>query len=67
MGHLVAKSHGGDDGISNLRPVCMVCNTGASNIAPELPTSKRLIAEIRKASAAEQTEVYAWLKRKFES
>ncbi|MGQ0445665.1 MAG: HNH endonuclease [Beijerinckiaceae bacterium] len=67
MGHLVAKSHGGDDSVSNLRPVCMVCNTGMANIAAELPTSKRLIAELRKAPRAEQKAVWDWLKRKFES
>lgn len=66
MGHLVAKSHGGDDSASNLRPVCMVCNTGASNISAELPTSKRIIAEIRKASRAEQEVIFSWLKSKFE-
>ncbi len=66
MGHIKAKSHGGDDSISNLRPVCMVCNTGASNISPELPTSKRLISELRKAPRAEQIEVFEWLKGKFE-
>jgi 5-methylcytosine-specific restriction endonuclease McrA len=65
MGHVVAKSHGGDDTISNLRPVCMVCNTGASNIAAELPSAKRIIAELRKAPRAEQLEVFAWLKTKF--
>jgi hypothetical protein len=67
MGHLVPKSHGGDDSVSNLRPVCMVCNTGASNISAELPTSKRLIAEIRRAPRGDQQEVFNWLKRKFES
>ena len=67
MGHLVAKSHGGDDSVSNLRPICMVCNTGAANIAAELPTSKRLIAELRKAPRAEQKTVWDWLKGKFEA
>jgi 5-methylcytosine-specific restriction endonuclease McrA len=65
MGHLKAKSHGGDDSVSNLRPICMVCNTGISNISAELPTSKRLIAEIRKAPRADQEEVFGWLKDKF--
>ncbi|HQT87630.1 MAG TPA: HNH endonuclease [Acidiphilium sp.] len=56
MGHIKAKSHGGDDTVSNLRPVCMVCNTGASNITAELPSAKRMIAELRKAPRAEQLE-----------
>ena len=67
MGHIVAKSHGGEDNLSNLRPVCMVCNTGASNISPELPTSKRLISELRKSPRDEQIKVFDWLKSKFES
>ena len=48
MGRIVAKSHGGDDTVSNLRPVCMVCNTGASNISPESPAAKRLISELKR-------------------
>ena len=67
MGHIIAKSHGGDDSVSNLRPVCMVCNTGASNILAELPTARRLIAEIRKAPRSEQQEILAWLNTKFQS
>lgn len=66
MGHILAKSHGGDDSVSNLRPVCMICNTGASNISAELPTSRRLIAEIRKAPRSDQQDILAWLKSKFE-
>jgi len=65
MGHLVPKSHGGGDTVSNLRPICMVCNTGASNLSTELPTSKRLIAELRKAPRADQEEVLRWLRAKF--
>jgi HNH endonuclease len=67
MGHLKPKSHGGDDSVSNLRPICMVCNTGASNISAELLTYQRLIAEIRKAPRADQKTVFDWLKAKFES
>jgi len=67
MGHLLAKSHGGDDSLSNLRPLCMVCNLGAANISAELPAAKRLIAELRKAPRAEQKMVWDWLKGKFES
>ncbi len=67
MGHVKPKSLGGGDSVSNLRPVCMVCNTGASNISSELPTSKRLIAELKKAPRTDQKEVYSWLKKKFEN
>ena len=66
MGHIIAKSHGGEDTASNLRPICMVCNTGASNISSELPAAKRLIAELRKAPSTTQREVYEWLRRKYE-
>jgi hypothetical protein len=67
MGHMVPKSHGGEDTVANLRPICMVCNTGASNISAELPTAKRLIAEIRKAPKADQESVFVWLKNKFQN
>jgi 5-methylcytosine-specific restriction endonuclease McrA len=67
MGHLVPKSRGGDDTAANLRPICMVCNTGAANISVELPTSRRLIAEVRKAPKADQEEVLKWLRGKFDS
>lgn len=66
MGHLLPKSRGGDDSVPNLRPQCMVCNTGSANLARELPTSLRLIAEIRSAPSAEQVKVFQWLKGKFE-
>ncbi|MCI0467584.1 MAG: HNH endonuclease [Beijerinckiaceae bacterium] len=66
MGHIEPKSRGGDDSVSNLRPICMICNTGASNLSAELPASKRLIAEIRKAPRADQEAVFNWLKGKFE-
>ena len=65
MGHVKPKSMGGEDSVSNIRPVCMVCNTGASNISPELPTAKRLIAELKKSPRADQVDVYNWLKTKF--
>lgn len=65
MGHILAKSHGGDDRVSNLRPVCMVCNTGAANISAELPTEKRLIAELKRAPKSVQEAVYRWLREKF--
>ncbi|MCI0598794.1 MAG: HNH endonuclease [Beijerinckiaceae bacterium] len=66
MGHLRPKSRGGGDSLSNLRPICMICNTGASNVSAELPASTRLIAEIRKAAKAGQEAVFNWLKRKVE-
>jgi 5-methylcytosine-specific restriction endonuclease McrA len=65
MGHLLPKSRGGTDTVPNLRPICMVCNTGAANISAELPTFKRLIAEVRKAPKTDQEEVFRWLRDKF--
>lgn len=66
MGHLLPKSRGGSDTVPNLRPICMVCNTGAANLSAELPTGRRLIAEVRKAPRADQEEVMKWLREKFE-
>lgn len=66
IGHLTAKSHGGRDNISNLRPQCTECNSGGANILPELPTDKRLIAETRKATEADQYTLFSYLKSKFD-
>jgi 5-methylcytosine-specific restriction endonuclease McrA len=37
IGHVIAKSKGGTDDLSNLRAICSVCNEGAQNIAPMRP------------------------------
>ena len=65
VGHIVDKSHGGQDTISNLRALCSACNQGAKNIGLEPPSEARLRAIIRKASEDDQRKVLKWLQRKF--
>ncbi len=39
IGHIVDKSLGGTDELSNLRAICSVCNEGAANITADRPTA----------------------------
>jgi hypothetical protein len=65
IGHIVDKSLGGRDEISNLRTLCSTCNQGAKNITAERPSSVWLLAQIRRAGREEQEEAYRWLQKKF--
>lgn len=65
IGHVIDKSMGGSDDPSNLRAVCSVCNEGAANITLDRPTAQKLLAQIRRAPAADQVEVLRWLMAKF--
>ena len=65
IGHIVDKSLGGTDELSNLRAICSVCNEGAANITIDRPTALKLLAQIRRASSVEQLEVLTWLLNKF--
>lgn len=65
IGHIIDKSMGGTDDLSNLRAICSVCNEGASNLTLDRPTAQKLLIQIRRAPANEQLEVLAWLLRKF--
>ena len=66
-GHVVDKSHGGKDVLSNLRALCLSCNQGAKNIMSEKPSTIWLLSQIRRAGSAEQRAVYDWLKQKFDN
>lgn len=65
IGHIVDKSHGGKDELSNLRTLCSTCNQGAKNITGEKPSAIWLLTQIRRAGMDEQRAVYDWLKKKF--
>jgi len=65
VGHVVDRSHGGKDNLSNLRALCSDCNQGAKNLVQEPPSGTWLLAQVRRASVKDQEKLYEWLKRKF--
>lgn len=65
IGHIVDKSLGGRDELSNLRTLCSTCNQGAKNVTSERPTALWLLAQVRRAGQDEQRAVYEWLGKKF--
>lgn len=65
IGHIVDKSLGGTDDPSNLRAICSVCNEGARNLTLDRPSARKLLVQVRRATAADQLEVLRWLVRKF--
>jgi 5-methylcytosine-specific restriction endonuclease McrA len=65
IGHIIDKSQGGTDDPGNLRAICSVCNEGASNLTLERPSSRKLLAQVRRATGTDQIEVLKWLIRKF--
>ena len=65
IGHIVDKSLGGKDELSNLRTLCSTCNQGAKNITTEKPTAIWLLSQVRRSTLDDQRAVYEWLQRKF--
>jgi hypothetical protein len=65
IGHIVDKSLGGCDELSNLRALCSTCNQGAKNITGEKPTGIWLLSQVRRAGQDEQRKLYYWLNKKF--
>ncbi len=65
IGHVVDKSIGGKDELSNLRALCSTCNQGAKNITAQKPTTIWLLTQIRRAGQDEQLAVLDWLRKKF--
>jgi len=65
VGHVIDKSMGGDDSLSNLRAICSVCNEGASNLTLDRPTAQRLLIQVRRAKSVDQIEVLRWLVNKY--
>lgn len=66
IGHIVDKSLGGKDELSNLRALCSTCNQGAKNVTAERPSWSWLKAAIRRGGEGEQRAAYDWLRTKFE-
>lgn len=65
IGHIVDKSLGGQDVLTNLRALCSTCNQGAKNVTAEKPTGLWLLSQIRRAGQDEQRAVLEWLRKKF--
>ncbi|HBK78953.1 MAG TPA: hypothetical protein DDZ83_04575 [Nitrospinae bacterium] len=63
--HIIDKSLGGTDDPSNLRALCSICNEGASNLTLQRPSSRKLLTQIRRATASDQIETLKWLIQKF--
>lgn len=65
VGHILDKSHGGENKLGNLRALCSTCNEGAKNLVQEPPSYTWLLSQVRRAKAGDQKEVLKWLKSKF--
>ena len=65
IGHIIDKSQGGTDDVSNLRALCSVCNEGASNLTLERPSAQKLLIQVRRAKGGDQLELLRWLIQKF--
>ena len=65
VGHVVDKSLGGSDDLSNLVTLCSVCNEGAANLTLDRPSHLKLLVQIRRATSEDQKAALVWLIRKF--
>jgi HNH endonuclease len=65
LGHVIDKSMGGTDDLTNLRAICSVCNEGAKNLTVDRPSARKLLIQIRRATGADQLAVLDWLLKKF--
>jgi HNH endonuclease len=65
IGHILDKSKGGGDTPANLRTVCTSCNEGLQNTAMPKPDQIHLLAQVRKATLADQQVLLRWLLQKF--
>jgi 5-methylcytosine-specific restriction endonuclease McrA len=65
LGHIVDKSKGGTDDVSNLRALCTNCNEGLQNISPPKPSQIDLLTYLRRATREDQKAALKWLQSKF--
>ena len=65
IGHIIDRSHGGEETLSNLKALCSTCNQGAKNTAQEPPNWIWLLTQIRRARVDDQRAALDWLKTKF--
>lgn len=65
IGHIIDKMQGGSDDPSNLRALCSVCNEGAANLTLDRPSYEKLLAQVRRATGADQLKMLEWLVKKF--
>jgi 5-methylcytosine-specific restriction endonuclease McrA len=65
ISHVIDKSMGGNDDLGNLKAICSVCNEGASNLTLNRPEAIKLIAQVRRAPAADQLDILKWIITKF--
>ena len=65
IGRIRDRSHGGTDEAAELRTLCSTCFEGAKNIVQEPPSQTWLLAQVRRASTADQRATLEWLKKKF--
>jgi 5-methylcytosine-specific restriction endonuclease McrA len=63
--HLIDKSHGGKDKLSNLWATCSICIQGTKSITTEKPSVIWLLSQVRRAGPEEQLAVLNWLSEKF--
>ena len=66
VGHIVDRSHGGAEDMSNLRALCSTCNQGARNLVQEPPSWVWLLGQLRRASIGDQQRALDWLRTKFD-
>jgi hypothetical protein len=65
IGHIVDKSKGGPDELSNLHAVCTNCNEGLQNTSSPKPSLVHLLSQVRRARIDDQKQLLAWLLQKY--
>jgi 5-methylcytosine-specific restriction endonuclease McrA len=66
VAHIIDKSLGGKDELSNMRTYCSTCNQGAENITSERPSAIWLLSQVRRANLDDQRAGRECISKKFE-